>query len=444
MQVSVEDLSSVKKVMHIEVPQEEVVHQLDEAYKELKKTAKLKGFRQGKTPRSVLERHYKKSVNADISQKLIQESFAEAIQETGLKMVGSPLIDPPELDEKAPYKYSAVVEIAPDLEDLDYKGMELSKTLYKSTDQEVDAQLKMIQQTISEKETVKEDRPIATADFAVIDYKAFKGEDPVPQIPPMENYTLKVGSGSIHKDFDDQLVGMKAGDSKKITVTFPENESDKFLSNAQITFDVTLKEIRQVKLHEINDDFAKKLGTFDSLDALKTGIRENLKEGYDKRTEQEMNEQIFQALLEKQDFEVPDFLVSLELSQMISDIEKRLEAHDKSLNDLGMTREQLAEKYHETAVKQVKRHLLLNKLIDQEKLDLSDEEMDTAYEEMAKAFRQPADVLKKYYETNLEQLNFFKHALLEKKAIKLIIDNSTIIEKEPELESAPENREENQ
>lgn len=109
-----------------------------------------------------------------------------------------------------------------------------------------------------------------------------------------------------------------------------------------------------------------------------------------------------------------------------------------------MNHEQLAEKYRETAVKQVKRHLLLNKLIEQEKLELSDEEMETAYEEMAKAFMQPANVLKTYYETNLEQLNFFKHALLEKKAIKLIIDNSTIIEKEPEEEAGHEVKEENQ
>jgi trigger factor len=442
MQVSVEDLSSVKKVMHIEVPKEEVVHQLEEAYKDLKKTAKLKGFRPGKTPRSVLERHYKKSVNADISQKLIQESFAEAIQETGLKVVGLPEINPPELDEKEAYKYSATVEIAPELKELDYKGIELSKTLYKSTDKEIDAQLKMIQQTISEKETVTEDRPLKQSDFAIIDYKAFKDDKPVTQIPPVENFTLKIGNNPIHKDMDDQLVGMKTGDSKKIVVTFPENQTEEFLAGATITFDVTLKEIREVKLHEINDAFAKKLGTFDNLDDLKTGIRENLKEGYEKRTEQELNEQIFQALLAKQDFEVPEFLINMELHQIISDIEKRLEAHDKSISDLGLSREQLAEKHRETAVKQVKRHLLLNKLIEQEKLELSDEEMETAFEEMAKAFRQPANVLKTYYESNPEQLNFFKHALLEKKAIKLIIDNSTIIEKEPELETESEIEEE--
>jgi trigger factor len=438
MQVSVEDLSNVKKVMHIEVPQEEVAHQLDEAYKDLKKTAKLKGFRPGKTPRAVLERHYKKSVNADISQKLIQDSFAEAIQETGLKPVGSPYIDPPELDEKAPFKYSAIIEIAPELNELDYKGIELSKTLYHSTDQEIDAQLKMIQQTISEKETVTDDRPLNHGDFAIIDYKAFKDDEPVPNIPPTENFTLKVGSGIIHKDLDSQLVGMKTGESKKIIVTFPENETEEFLSGAAISFDVTLKEIREVKLHEINDAFAKKLGTFENLDALKTGIRENLKEGYDKRTEHELNEQIFQALLTKQDFEVPEFLINLELSHIISDIEKRLETHDKSMSDLGLSHEQLAEEHRETAIKQVKRHLLLNKLIEQEKLELSDEEMETAYEEMAKAFRQPASVLRTYYETNPEQLNFFKHALLEKKAIKLIIDNSIITEKEPELETGSE------
>ncbi len=438
MQVSVEDLSSVKKVMHIEVPAEDVARELDQAYNELRKTAKIKGFRPGKVPRSVLERHYKKSVMADVSQKLLQQSLIDAFAETKLQPLGMPVVDPPQLDEKEPYKFDATVEISPQIEDLDYKGLELVRTNYKASDEEIDGQLKIIQKTITDKATVAEDRPVRESDFVVVDYEAFRGDKPAADIPKTENYTLKIGAGVIHKDLDDQIVGMKKGESKKIPVKFLENNPNANLAGAEIVFDVTLKEIREEKIQEMNDEFAKKLGPFESLEELRNSIRQNLKEGYDKRIEQELNEQIFQALLTKREFEIPEVMVNLELDHIVSDIEKNVEAHNKTMEELGFTRESLMEKHRDTAEKQVKRQLLLNKIISQEKLDLTEEEMEKGFEEMAEAYKQPGHVMKQFYETNPEHLNFFKQVLLEKKAINLIIDNSSIAEKEPEVAPSQE------
>ncbi len=438
MQVSVEDLSSVKKVMHIEVPAEDVARELDQAYNELRKTAKIKGFRPGKVPRSVLERHYKKSVMADVSQKLLQQSLIDAFAETNLQPLGMPVVDPPQLEEKASYKFDATIEISPQLQDLDYKGLELVRINYKAGDEEIDAQLGIIQKTMTDKVTVTEDRPVQASDFAVIDYEAYRNDKPAADIPKTENYTLKIGAGVIHKDLDDQIVGMKKGESKKIAVKFPENHPHANLAGAEIVFDVSLKEIREEKMHAMDDEFAKKLGPFESLEDLKNNIRQNLKEGYDKRIEQELNEQIFKALLAKQEFEIPEIMIDLELDHIVSDIEKNVEAHNKTMEELGFTRESLKEKHRDTAEKQVRRQLLLNKIIAQEKLELTGEEMEKGFEEMANVYKQPAQVMKKFYETNPEHLNFFKQVLLEKKAINLIIDNSSIIEKEPDEEPSRE------
>ena len=134
MQFTVEDLSSVKKILHIEIPEEKVVGELDASYKNLKKTAKVKGFRPGKTPRSVLERMFKKDVHADVSSRLIQNSFVDALKETELNIVGNPKVDPPGLEEKGPFKYDATIEIRPEIEDIDFKGLALKKTLYKISD----------------------------------------------------------------------------------------------------------------------------------------------------------------------------------------------------------------------------------------------------------------------------------------------------------------------
>jgi trigger factor len=171
MKVNVEDVSSVKKVLHIEIPQKTVVSELDSAYRDVKKNAKIKGFRPGKAPRSVLERLYKKDVQADVSSKLIQTSFTEALKETDLKIISSPKIDPPELDANSSYTYDATVDVKPELEDLDIKGLPLKRANYKVGSEELDAQLGMLKKNMAKKVKIEEDRPVQADDFVVIDYE---------------------------------------------------------------------------------------------------------------------------------------------------------------------------------------------------------------------------------------------------------------------------------
>jgi len=438
MQVTVEDVSSVKKILHIEVPEKIVIRELDNAYKNLKKTAKIKGFRPGKAPRSVLERLYKKDVHGDVSSKLLQDSFIEALKETELNIIGNPQIEPPQLDEKGPYKYDATVEVKPEINDIDFKGLALKKSLYQATDEEMEAQLKLLQQNMSQQQPVTEDRPVKENDSVRIDYEGFEGGEPFPETQKTENFTMKIGAGAISKTLDEELIGMKPGEEKEITVNFPEDHFNDKLANHEITFHVKLHEIREEILPEINDEFAKKLGQYETLDDLKNAIKDNLNEGYNKRVEQELNEQIYKDLIEKTDFELPESMVDYELNNIIDEIEKTLKYYNKSMEEQGMTKEMLAEKHRETAEKKVRRHLILGKIIDQENMELSDQELDDGFAEMAQAVNQPVEAIKNYYQQNQDNLDFFKHTLLEKKAIKLIINNSNIEEVEPELEKNTE------
>jgi trigger factor len=438
MQVTVEDVSSVKKILHIEVPEKIVIRELDNAYKNLKKTAKIKGFRPGKAPRSVLERLYKKDVHGDVSSKLLQDSFVEALKETELNIVGNPKIDPPQLDAKGPYKYDATVDVKPEIDDIDFKGLALKKALYQVTDEEMEAQLKLLQQNMSQQQPVTEDRPVQENDSVRIDYEGFEGGEPFPETQKTENFTMKIGAGAISKTLDEELIGMKPGEEKEITVNFPEDHFNDKLANHEITFHVKLHEIREEILPEMNDEFAKKLGQYETLDDLKNAIKDNLNDGYNKRVEQELNEQIYKDLIEKTDFELPESMVDYELNNIIDEIEKTLKYYNKSMEEQGMTKEMLAEKHRETAEKKVRRHLILGKIIDQEDMELTDQELDDGFAEMAQAVNQPVEAIKGYYQQNQDNLDFFKHTLLEKKAIKLIINNSNIEEVEPELEKNTE------
>jgi trigger factor len=415
MKVTVEDRSSVKKVLHIEVPHEDVVRELDSAYAQLKKTAKIKGFRPGKTPRSVLERVY------------------------------GPQVDPPELDGGKPYLFDAQVEINPEIADIEFKGFELVKTKHAATDDEVEVQLKMLQKNLAKREKIKEDRPLQLGDVAVIDYEGFKNGQPFEPTKKTENFIIKVGNGQIVKDLDAGLIGMAVGEERQVPVTFPDDYFKEELVGQKVDFKVVLNEIREEILPELDDAFAKSISDkYESLEVLKTAIEENLRDGYEKRTEQELNEQVYQKLLEQTEFEVPETLVNGELEHIVNDAERSFSQSNRSLDEVGLSREKLAETYRPTAEKQVRRHLILSKIIDQENLTLTDEDLDQGFQEMADNFQQPVEHIKGYYQQNKEGLEFFKHTLLEKKALKIIIDNGRVSEVEPaEKSEAPQDVEEN-
>jgi trigger factor len=247
---------------------------------------------------------------------------------------------------------------------------------------------------------------------------------------------MKVGEGSIIKEFDEHLVGMQAGDQKDFEIRFPQDYFNKKLAGLDISFKVTLHEIREEVLPAIDDVLAKKAGQYESLDEVKKAISDNLEQGYKKRMEQELHEQIYQQLISKSDFEVPDAMVDMELDGIVEEAERSFAYRNVSMEDIGLTRESIAAKYRDTAVKQVKRHLLLGKLIDQEDLTISDDELEDGLQEMAASFNQPLEQIKNYYDQNKDKIEFFKHTLLEKKAIKLIIDSSNIEEVEAQQEDA--------
>jgi trigger factor len=431
MQFTVEDISSVKKTLHIEIPRDEVIRELDKAYNQLKKSAKIKGFRPGKVPRSVLERMFKKDVHADVSSRLIQNSFIDVIKQTELNVVGNPDLQPPELTTDSPYKYQATVEIAPKIEDIDFKGLTLQRTRYQATDSEVDMQLKTLQKNMAKYEKISDDRPVRDGDFVLIDFEGTKDGVPVPEFAKVENFSMQVGKAVISDDFDHQLIGMQAGDSKELKTQFDKDHSNEKLAGQEITFQVMLSEIRLEILPPMDDALAKKAGPYETLDDLKKIIMENLKQGYEKRMEQELNEQIFSELIGKTEFEVPDALVEMELQGIIEEAERSFAYRNISLEDMGLSRETIAEKYRDTALKQVKRHLILDKIIDQETLSLTDEELEDGLKAMAENFNQPLEEIKKYYGQNQDKLEFFKHTLLEKKAIKLIIDSGIIKDVKP-------------
>ncbi len=437
MTVRLEDLSSVKKVLHVEVPQEEVKQKVDEAYRELNKKVKLKGFRPGKVPRNVLRRLYKSDVDADVTQKLIQDTLIGAIRDNDLRMVGTPNIEPSELDETVPFRYAATVEIAPEIDDIDYSGLKLEKKVYPVTDEEINAQLEVLRKKVAEHQPVTGERPVQKGDFVVVDYEATQNGAPFEPVGSSENHTLEIGRSSIAPEIDDALTGKSPGETVAVRVSFPENYGNADLAGQEVDFTITIKEIREEVLPPLDDELAKNFGPFEGLEGLKDAIRANLRQGYDKRTEQEVNEQVFSALLERTDFEVPETLVQSELEAIVEDFRRQFESNNLTMETLGLTPEKIAEDYRETAVKQVRRHLILSKLIEQMDLELAEEALNEPFQSIAQSAGATVDAVRQHYAQEPEKLEYLKHTLLEKRAIELIVENSEIeeVEAQPETEA---------
>jgi trigger factor len=356
---------------------------------------------------------------------LIQNSYIEALRKTELVPLGEPIVDRPDLEKGQPYHYSATIEVRPVVQDLDVKGLRLKKKVYRVTDEEVEGQLKMLQKSQAQLRSIEEDRPVENGDFVLIDYEGFKDGKPFTPVSKTENFGVEVGSGRILKEFDEQLLGMRPNMSKEISVHFPTDYFNKDLAGLDITFKVTLKEIKEEVLPGIDDEFAKDLGEHETLADLKQAIRRELERRYKAQSERELRRDIIDMLMGQAEFELPEVLVKHELSALVKEAHNALEYRGLSLADTGRTDESLSKEYYPRAERRVREYLLLQKVIEQEGVTATDEMLEEAYGEMAKAMNQSVDTIKQFHDKYKEAHEVLKQRTLEEQAIKLIIENST-------------------
>lgn len=443
MQVKIEDQGSIKKVLSFEIPKETISKELNKAYAELKKKADIKGFRKGKIPRKVLENRFSADVHAEVAPRLIQEAFVEAVENHKLDIVGGPQLDPPELKPDADYAFEITVEVKPELDDIDFQGLEIKKTLYEVSEAEIESQIYMLQKTMATKQKVEEERPVKEGDFVLIDYEGFLNGEAFEHTPKVENYVTAINMEPLPKEFSEKLIGAIPVQDMEIEVVYDDDFHDENLKGKTIQYKVTLKEIQEEVLPEANDDLVKDLDQYETLEDVKVAIRDNLEKGISQRVKHEMSEQVFAQILEKIDFQVPQALVEGELNGIIAETEQAYAQNNTSLEDVGLSKEIMQEKYRDVAEKQARRHLILDKVITQEEMELSDDELDAGFEEMAQAMSATKDAIKNFFNMDPRQLEYYKHTQLEKKAIELIIEKSSVVEVTPEeAQAADEGTEE--
>ncbi|MFH1147800.1 MAG: trigger factor [Pseudomonadota bacterium] len=436
MKCTVEEISSVKKKMHVEVPHTMVAEEVDNAYKELGKKIRIKGFRQGRIPRNILERYYRQKVEMDVLEKLLNESYPKALEEAKLSPVSRPVVSDEEFKPGSDLKYTALVEVKPFIQVKDYLGLEIEREEGEVTDEDIGKKLDEIRYMHAHLKSIDGDRGIEKGDIAVIDYDG-SSEGNSLEGSNAQNYHLEVGSGLFNPDFEKQLIGLSKNAETEIKVTFSEEFANKEMAGKTVTFKVAVKDIKERVLPEMDNAFAADLGAgFQTLDELRQKIKENLIESRAKQTLADMRKQILDQLAAKHQFELPESMVEAEIDAMIKEAQGRLEKRGIALESVGISNQDMRARFGAEAEKRVRSELILEEIARNENIKVEEKDIDEQFDKVARDLNMEPDDI-----SNLRANPGFRHSLpgyiLPEKTISFLLSHANIKNAQSEAETAP-------
>jgi trigger factor len=427
MQINVESLSSIKKKINFEISADRVQSEVDKVFGEIKKRAAIKGFRKGKVPSDLIKKNYSDKMTDDVLKNLINDTYFKALDDQKIYPVSHPVIESDTLKVGEAFKYSATVEVFPDVVVTDYKGLQVKKEKYVPNEEAVAQRLKEMHESMAQLVPAASEHAAVLGDFVTFDFKGFV--DGVPfDGGAAEDFQLELGSGRFIPGFEDQLVGMKAGDAGEIKVTFPENYGSKELAGKPAMFSITVKEIKVKELPPMTDELASEFGDFDSVDKLKDKIREMQAVQENDRIESDFRERLINALIEKNDLEVPSSLVDKQLEMMLENSKKRLSAQRITLAMMGLDDEGYKAQFRTVAESKVKGSMLLEALAEKESISVTDDEVDDKIKLIAEQSGQDVTMFEKFYKSNAQARGNIAAQLKEDKAMEFLLSSAVVSE----------------
>lgn len=397
MGLQIEKLEKNMAKLTIEVPAEEFSRAIETAYQKNKNRINIPGFRKGKAPRRMIEQMYGKGVfYEDAANAVIPDAYEKALEECEETIVSSPSVNVVQIEEGKPFIFTAEVALKPEVTLGAYKGVEVPKTEITVTEEEIAADLKEQQENSARTVTV-EDRPVAEGDIAVIDFEGFV-DGVAFEGGKGENYSLTIGSHSFVDTFEEQLIGKNAGDSCSVHVTFPADYQSADLAGKPAVFEVTVKEIKEKQLPELDDEFASEVSEYDTLDELKEDIRKKLEERKTEEAKSAKEDAAVQAVIAGAQMEIPDAMVETQQRQMADDFAQRLQMQgltiDQYFQFTGLDYEKLVEEMKPQAERRIKSRLVLEAVAAAEGITASEEDYEAEIARMAGMYQMEADRVK--------------------------------------------------
>lgn len=427
MKTSTEAISQVKTKLSVEIMADEVDKKINKNYQQLRKKAKIKGFRPGKVPKTILERYYGDEVLADVTRSMVTETLPAALEENEIIPLTMPAVENETIKRGQSFVYTAIMEVRPKFELKDYLGLEANKPKVDISDEMVENQIEQIQKSRGQLNSLEEDRPAKMDDYVVIEYKAFENGESLEGIHS-DNYLLRLGSNDFHLDFEKDILGLKKGDHKEIQIRFEDDYFHKGLAGKTVNFKVKLIEIKELEVPELDDEFAKNLGAdINTLAELTDKVKSELIAQEEKKADQDVKKQLLDKISENMEFELPDSLVESELNLAFENIRQNLIRTGSNMEKVGLDENKLREELRPASEKRVKETLILMEIAKQNNITVGEADLAERFREMALSMGQSPEVIRNYYEAN-NILETFKDRLLEEKALNFLVEGAMITE----------------
>ncbi|NFA61536.1 trigger factor [Clostridium sporogenes] len=426
MNVKVENIEKNVVKLEITVDSKKFNEAVKKSFKKNAKRFNVPGFRKGKAPLNIIKKYYGEGVLfEDAINFCCEDTYPKAIEENNIKPVDFPQIDVVQIGEGKDFIYTAEVTTVPEVKLGDYKGVEVKKVSYEVEDEAVENELKSMQQK-NARVSIKEEGTIEKGNIAIIDFKGYVDEKAF-EGGEAKDYELEIGSGTFIGDFEDQLVGLKKDESKEVNVSFPEEYGREDLNGKPATFEVTVKDIKIKELPALDDEFAKEVSEFDTLEELKSDIKDRMKKELSEKAKAEYEEAVVEKVAANAEIDIPKVMIEKEIDNMVRDLEMRLKYQGLDLKSYyeftNSSEEKVKEYMRETAEKRVKTDLIMQQIAKVEDIKATEEELKEKAMEVAKQYGQK-DVEKTAELIVNAQKAYLEIDIVNGKVLDLLVQNS--------------------
>lgn len=406
---------------------EEFENAVTEVYKRNRNRFSVNGFRKGKAPRSIIEKKYGEGIFfEDAVNDLFGKNYLQAVDELDLEVIDSPKADFSEIGKGKPLTVTLDVKLFPIVEVKDYKGVEVEQLKTEVTDEEVDESIENLRKRNARMVVVE--RPVEKDDTVMLDYAGFVGDEQF-EGGTAENQELKIGSGKFIPGFEEQLVGAVAGEERDVKVTFPDDYAEKSLAGKEAVFHCKINEIKEEELPEADDEFAKDVSEFDTLEELKENTKKDIFNLKEDREKNRVKDEVVSMVYELNDIDVPKSLIEEEISQMAQELDQQLKYQGLSLEQYcrftGKSMQDFRDDVRRDAEKRAGTRIALLSVAAAETVEITEEELDAEFDNMAKQYNMAKDEIKKMLDSSIKLL---KKDLLVKKVIDMLYDEAKVKE----------------
>ena len=433
MKIDVDIVSPTQRKIRVELPGDAVDKEFLHAYESLSRRARIKGFRPGKVPRSVLQGFYADEVKGQVLSRLVEQSLGEVFKERGLKVVSDPEVEADRLEEGKAFNFSALVEVKPEVEAKNYVGLELGKVKLSVNEEQVERMLTRLQDAHAQLAPVEDRDVVERGDFVTLDFVGSVGGKLLAGAKG-ENYLLEVGGGNTLPQFEEALVGLKKDKEHTMSVPYPGDYFNRELAGKVVHFSVTVREIKKKIQPALDDDFAKDHGDSATLEELRRKIRSRLEGELRELQAQELKEQLMARLVETHPFEVPQAMVERQIRYLWERHQSRQRAQGAAAAGDGRLLEEMRKELEPHARRQVKAMLLVEKVAEVEKIEVSEGELQKRIEEMSRAAGERGPALRKFYARG-DAREDLSSQMVTDRTLDFLLERARVKEVEPPVDA---------